>query len=211
MHHLVERGRDQARKADDVCADLVCRLEHLVRGHHHAEVDDVVVVAPEDDPDDVLPDVVDIALDRGEDDDASRPALPRLAALRFHERLEVGDCALHRARALHHLRQEHPSGAEEVADDLHAVHERALDHVERPVDTLTRLLDVLLDVVDDPVHERVLEPLLDRLFPPGEVDLTLRRTSLHALGVLEQTFRGIGPAIEDEILDELEQLGGMSS
>jgi hypothetical protein len=33
-------------------------------GNHHAEVDDLVVVAAEDDADDVLADVVDVALDR---------------------------------------------------------------------------------------------------------------------------------------------------
>ena len=132
------------------------------------------------------------------------PVSPRSS---FHERLEIGDRALHRARALHDLRQEHPPGAEEVADDLHAVHERPLDHVERPVDTLTRLLDILLDVVDDPVHERVLEPFLDRLFPPGEIDLALRRIAFHALRVLEQSLRRIGPTVEDQILDEPEQLG----
>ena len=72
---------------------------------------------------------------------------------------------------------------------------------------LPRLLDVLLDVVDDPVDERVLEPFPDRLLPPGEIHLALRRTALHALRVLEQSLRRVGPTVEDQILDELEQLG----
>ena len=44
------------------CVDR--RLEDLRRRHHHAEVDDLVVVAAEHDADDVLADVVDVALDR---------------------------------------------------------------------------------------------------------------------------------------------------
>src|SRR5262249_11758140 len=81
----------------------------------------------------------------------------------------------HRAGALHDLRQEHLSVAEEVAHHLHPRHQRPLDDVERPVGTLPRLLGVLLDEVDDAVHERVLEPLLDRRLAPGEVDLPFRR------------------------------------
>jgi hypothetical protein len=33
---------------------------------------------------------------------------------------------LHHAGGFHHLRQEHLAGAEQVADDVHAVHQRAL-------------------------------------------------------------------------------------
>src|SRR3546814_1341919 len=49
---------------------------------------------------------------------------------------EVGDGFLHDARAFDHLGQEHLAGAEEVADDVHAVHQRALDDLERLVDLL---------------------------------------------------------------------------
>ena len=47
-------------------------LENFFAGDHDAEVDDVVVVAGEDDADDVFADVVDVAFDGGEDDFALR-------------------------------------------------------------------------------------------------------------------------------------------
>ena len=68
MHHLVERRRDQAGKADDVDFPLARRLQDPRRRHHDAEVDDLVVVAVEHDADNVLADVVDVALD-GRDQD----------------------------------------------------------------------------------------------------------------------------------------------
>ena len=68
VDHLVERRRDQPRQADDVRADLARRVEDLVRRHHHAEVVHLVVVAAEHDADDVLADVVDVALHRREHD-----------------------------------------------------------------------------------------------------------------------------------------------
>ena len=63
-------------------------------------------------------------------------------------------------------------GAEQVADDVHAVHQRPFDHVDRPAAACSicaRFLGVLDDEVGDAVHERMREPLLDRLVAPLEV------------------------------------------
>ena len=83
----------------------------------------------------------------------------RRCFLLLHERHQVGDRLLHHARRLHHLRQEHLAGAEQVADDVHAVHQRAFDHVERALGLEPRLLGVGLDEIGDAVHQRVREPL----------------------------------------------------
>ena len=69
--HLVERGRDEAREADDVAALLDGGVEDRVGRDHHAQVDHLVAVAAEHDADDVLADVVDVALD-GRQHDAAR-------------------------------------------------------------------------------------------------------------------------------------------
>ena len=55
----------------------------LRRRHHDAEVDHLVVVALEDDADDVLADVVDVALDGGEQDACRRCSVPGRRAARF--------------------------------------------------------------------------------------------------------------------------------
>jgi hypothetical protein len=62
MHHLVEGGRDEARQSDDVHLLPTRRVQDLLGRHHHAEIDDLVVVAGEDHADDVLADVVHVAL-----------------------------------------------------------------------------------------------------------------------------------------------------
>ena len=146
--HLVQRRRDQPGQPDGAGALGDRRVQDRRGRDHDAEVDDLVVVAAEHDADDVLADVVHVALDRGEHDLALRAAAAALGSaapvpssqpalclllLGLHEGLQVGDGALHRPRALDHLGQEHLAGAEQVADDLHAVHQRALDDVERPV------------------------------------------------------------------------------
>ena len=133
MRHFVERGRDQAGKADDVDLLLARHRKDLFGGRHHAEVDDLVIVAGEHDADDVLADVVHVALDGGHQDLAG--AVAALAAARRLFGLHVGQQPRH--RLLHHpggfddLRQEHLSRAEQVADDVHAGHQRAFDDMQR--------------------------------------------------------------------------------
>ena len=92
---------------------------------------------------------------------------PALALFRLDEGHEVGNRLLHDAGALDHLRQEHLASAEQVADHVHAVHERPLDHRERAVGGLPRLFGVLHDVVGDAVDEREAEPAVHVLLAPG--------------------------------------------
>ena len=145
--------RDQAAQADDVRAAIASRLEDPRGGHHHPEVDHLVVVAAQHDAHDVLADVVDVALD-GRHHDRARPP-PGALALRLEVGDEVGDRLLHHPGALDDLGQEHPAGPEPVADDVHAGHERTLDHVERAGRGLARLLGVLDDPVVHALDERV--------------------------------------------------------
>ena len=94
----------------------------------------------------------------------------RLRACFLHVRQQIGDRMLHRSRALHDLRQEHLAGAEQVADDAHAVHQRPFDHIERSRHCESRFLDVLLDEFHDAVHQRVREPLVHAALAPCEID-----------------------------------------
>ena len=103
----------------------------------------------------------------------ARCALPSLLLL--DERHQVRDRLLHDARALHHLRQEHLAGAEQVADDVHAVHQRTFDHLQRALGVEARLLGVLDDEVVDALDQRVLEALVDRQLAPLEILRALAR------------------------------------
>jgi hypothetical protein len=208
VRHLLERRRDEAGKTDDVGIVLASRGEDLLRGHHHAEIDHGEVVALENDADDVLADVVDVALDRRRDDRALR--LARSAGSRFFrldERNEMAHRLLHHARALHHLRQEHLARAEEVAYDVHAVHERTFDHLDRARVLLPRLLGVLDDVRRDAVHQRMREAGLDGLLPPRQVLSDLPPLRLERLGQRHQPLRRVGPPVEHDVLDALAQFG----
>ena len=136
-HH--GRFDQQARHADGV--GLVPGSGFEDRGERllDAEIDDLVAVIGEDDVDEVLADVVDVALHRRQHDGAAL-----MAFLALHERFEIGDRRLHRLGRLQHEGQLHPAGAEEFADDLHAMEEEVVDDLERGV-FFERLGEIVLE------------------------------------------------------------------
>ena len=204
--HFVERRRDQPAETNHVHVFLAGGLQNLVARHHHAKVDDLVVVAAQHHADDVFADVVHVALDGGHEDFTARRRAG-LGLLLLHERLQISDCFFHDARAFDDLRQEHFSRAEQVADDVHAVHQRPLDDVNRASKFLPRLLGVGLDVLDDPLDERVAQPLLDGSLAPGIGHLLGLALLLDRLGKLDEPLGGIGTAIQQNVLDALKQVG----
>src|SRR3546814_9672498 len=83
-------------KPDHVGIIFVRGFEDLRPGHHHAEVDDLEAVALEHDADDILADIVDVALDRRHHDLAL--ALRARLLRRLDEGQQMRDRLLHHAR-----------------------------------------------------------------------------------------------------------------
>ena len=131
-HHFVERRRDQPRQADHVGTVVVRGLQDVLPRHHHTKIYDLEAVALQHHADDVLADVVNVALDGRHHDPplALGDAVPLLLLL--DEGDEMSDGPFHHARRLDDLRQEHLARAEQVADDVHAVHQGAFDDLDRP-------------------------------------------------------------------------------
>ena len=110
------------------------------------------------------------------------------------------------------MRQKHFARAEQIADDVHAVHERAFDDQQRLAVFRARLLGVLVDESVDAFDERVLEAFLDGQAAPGFVHFRFGRA---AGGFLFQFFAKrdealgrVGAAVEQHVFDEFEQVLG---
>ena len=126
----------------------------------------------------------------------------------LHERHQIGDRLFHDARRFDDLRQEHLARPEQIADDIHAGHQRPFDDVERTGGGEPRLFDIGLDEFGDPVDERMFEPLVDRLVAPGEIlALDLAGAALEAFGEREEPFGGILAPVEHDVLAGLAQFG----
>ena len=62
VNHFIEGRRDQTRQADQIGVLIARSVENALRGHHDAKVYDLEVVALQYDPDNVLANVVNVAL-----------------------------------------------------------------------------------------------------------------------------------------------------
>ncbi|EPY19858.1 5-methyltetrahydrofolate--homocysteine methyltransferase [Strigomonas culicis] len=219
VHHLVQRGRDEAGEADHVHLVLARGGEDLLAGHHHANVDDLVAVAAEHDADNVLANVVHVALDGGHEDllrlGLAAGALLQRRALRLHVGDEHRHRLLHHARRLDHLREEHLAAAEEIAHEAHAAHQRPLDDLQRAgvLPARPRLLHVGVDELDNALHQRVRQTLLHRGLAPLVYMLLLLDLAaagallgLQLLRVGKDGLGGLRRPVKDGVLHEPQQV-----
>ena len=195
-HHLVERGRDQPRQPDDVAVLVARSVQDAVGGHHHAEVDHLVVVALEHDADDRLADVVARRpFDRRHQHLAGVGARGRRPASASMKGIRWATACFITPGGLYHLGQEHLARAEQVADHVHPVHQGAFDDVQRARDRQPRLLRVRHHELRHAVHQGVLEPLGDGGFAPAQVHHPLRAlVALVLWGQIDQPLGGVRDA-----------------
>ena len=159
--HLFQAGGDEARQANDVSIFFFGLGQNFVTRHHHAHVDHVKVVALKDHRDNVFADVVHVALHGGNHNFALGfhvlASSFLLTLFFFNVRHQVRHGLLHDARRLDHLWQEHLALAKQVAHHVHAIHERAFDHVQRTAvlgqNFLIRLFGVFGNKVGDAMHQ----------------------------------------------------------
>ena len=128
VDHFVQRRRNQPGEANQVSIHFARGLEDFVRRDHHAKVDNFVVITLQHYADDILADVVHVALHGGDNHLAVAGAFLFAG---FDVGLKIRYRLLHHASGFHHLRQEHLALAEQIADHVHAVHQRAFDHLNR--------------------------------------------------------------------------------
>ncbi len=155
----------QAAHADGVGLDLEGLLDHLGDRDLDPDVVDLVAVVGEDDVDEVLADVVHVALDGGEHD-AALAGVDAVGHL-LHVGLEVGDRGLHGLGRLEHERELHLAGAEQLAHHLHAAEQVLVDDLEGGDALGQGLVEVGGEAVALAVDDAVVEALADR--PVGAV------------------------------------------
>ena len=197
-NHFVEGRCDQPRKPNHVRVLVDGGLQDLVYRDHDAQVNDFVVVAAEDDADNVLANVVDVAFYRRHHDLALATATGLFG---FHEGFKMRNGTLHRACTLDDLGEEHFAFAKEFAHDAHAVHQRTFDDVEGAVEFEASLFRVVFNEVDDAVHQRVGQAFRNRAFAPRQIDDTFLAAPLYGICVLDEGFCRTLVAIKEHVLD----------
>ena len=203
---MIDGGlHQQPGHADHIGLLLLGRVEDDRHRLLDAEVDHLVAVVGQDDVDEVLADVVHVALDRGQHDAALDLALDAV-----HVRLQVGHRGLHHLGRLEHERQLHLTGAEQLADGLHAVEQHVVDDLQGRA-LRQRLLEIGLQALALTVHDAALEPL-----PQGQAEqlrgpVRLDRGGVHAFVQLHEPLQRVvtlAPPVVDHVQRDLALLLG---
>ena len=113
----------------------------------------------------------------------------------------------HHPGAFDYLGQEHLAVTKQVADYVHAVHQRPFDHVQRTLRATPYFLGVLLDIAVDPLDQCVHQPVVNRKFPPLFAKCFGFAPALEFLRQGQQLLGRILPSIQHDIFDRRAQPG----
>ena len=163
---------------------------------------DLVAVVREDDVDEVLADIVDVAFHGREHDDTAPAGFAP-----FHVRLEVSDGGLHRLGRLEDERKLHLARGEQVADGLHPREQGAVHDLEGAV-RRERLVEVRLQPDPVTVDDALAEAAFDR---PAAAVISGHRARLGAREGARERGEGVvslAPSVVDEIETDL-AVGGV--
>src|SRR5450432_2536368 len=122
-----QRGFDQQpAQADSVGVVLLRGFNDRVTRLLDAEIDHPISIVGKNNVNQVLANVVDVALYRGN----HYRALLRIASLLLHFRLKISDRLFHYARGVEHRRQLHLARTKKIADRLHTIKQIGIDELK---------------------------------------------------------------------------------
>ena len=201
MHHFVQRWRDKSAQADNIHVVFFGCRQNLVTGHHHAQIDNLIVIALQHHTNNVLANVVHIALYRSHQDFPF--GLLVFGFFRLDKRNQVGHRLLHYAGAFNDLGQKHLAVAKQVADHVHAVHQWTFNDMNRAFGLLPALFSIFNNKVGNALDQRMFKPFFYRPLAPREIlFLGFPAFAFIALGDFQQAIRGIIPAVEHYVFNQ---------
>ena len=217
--HLFQTRRDQTAETHNVGVFFFGFGQNFVARHHHAHIHHFKVIALQNHCHDVFADVVHIAFDGGDDDFAFGFDIAARVLQGFFLGFNIGQQMrhrlLHHAGRFHHLWQEHFALAKQIANHIHAIHQRAFDHMQRPAALsqygLVSLFRVFDNKFSDAMHQRMRQArihghrLLGRTAPFELFAVVFGR----AFGIFchfDQALARIGAAVQHHIFHALAQL-----
>ena len=200
LAHDHGRFDQEARHADGVGLVPGGGFEDGANRLLDAEIDDPVAIVGQDDVDEVLADVVDVAAHRRQHHRAFFLALDPL-----HMRFEKAHRGLHRLGRLQDKGQLHLAGAEQLADGFHARQQDVVDDVER-LPAFHRQTEIGFETLAVAIDDALGEPLFE-LFGAALFLGLLGGTVLEQRDKRMQRVVAVAAPVEDQILGDLRLLG----
>ena len=158
--HFFERRRDKTGEAQDICFVFNCSLDDDIFRNHHAEVHHVIAVTGHNHGDNVLADIMHVALD-GRDDYFTAARCVCIFAC-FDVRLQNFHSFFHRTCGFHDLREEHLAFTETTADFVHTIHQWARNNANRAIAAVDEFHQVGLQCCRSSLEEGFLQTFFGR-------------------------------------------------
>ena len=156
MPHLFQGRGDQAGQADDIHVFFNCCLKYGFGRYHDTKVNHLVMITAQHYADDVFSDVVHVTLDgRHQDTGQAFAAGAGLAFFLFDIRNQYCHGLFHDTCAFDYLWQKHAPVAKQVADHVHAIHQRTFNDIQCLCRILPGFLGVFLDESIDTFNQSV--------------------------------------------------------
>ena len=162
--HLFKRGCNKARETNDVGIVLLGSRNNVRGGHHHPQVNNLEVIALQDNRDDVFTNVVYVAFDRGENHFALGLGLATGGLLLFNVGHKVCHRSLHDSRGFNHLGQKHFALCEEITHNIHAGHQRAFNYLNGPPRAALNKLACLFGVFNNKFCKTMNQGMFEPFF-----------------------------------------------
>ena len=190
-------------------------LKNLLARDHHTEIDNLEVVALQDDADDVFADVVDITFNSGHDDLAIR--LHYTALLLFYKRYEVSDGFLHPLdttekftetiyRLPHFLQWPPPGDAPPVAglpaDKSGTI---SFGSFNNPAKVTTKAIDLWAEILNSVAGSRLVFKYKGLFEQASLADRLARRFATHGIGRDRLEFLAMSPTF----MEHLQSMGNV--
>ena len=163
-YHLVKRGGDQTTQTDGIGSPSHGLIDDLCALDHYAQVLNLESVTSHHDRNDILTDVVHVALDRRHNESTCRLRAFGSALLDIGRQHAHG--TLHHTRTLDHLRQEHLALTKQTTHALHCRHQQLVDHRQRRAQLVVALHSIGLDIFGHTLQHRPLDALGKRALAP---------------------------------------------
>ncbi len=112
---------------------------------------------------------------------------------------------LHHPRTFHHLRQKHFAGTKEVADNIHAVHQRSFNDLDGFSQLFIGFLTVLHNIFINAVHQGVFQAFFHAFFTPEFGSFFILFFTDNGSRHLQQTLTGIFATIKNHIFNRFTQ------
>ena len=182
---------------------LFCSFQNRFTWHHDSQIDDVVIIAPKNNANDIFSNIMDITFHRSEHHCSTcSPA----SLFSFHIWFKISDCLFHRPGRFHNLWQEHLSCSEQITYNPHPIHQRTFDDIQGSLKHSSCFLNILFNEIVEPMDEGMLQSLCAITFSPLDCLLFWFFLSFEWLCKLNQSLSCILLPIEDNILHSLYQI-----